>query len=159
MFWYGKKPSEQAVLELFVKGPYLYLFITIFILVFILPWFTMIWNPVRRSIWGPPILAASVLLGTLLDRIRLYVASWDVAGKNMVSQLEMKMSEVPTKIPAPEIADIFIMVGFIGGSILTFMLATRLIPAINLWEQKEMLLYKAEVQFHRTKVTIMGKSR
>jgi len=159
VFWYGKKPSEQAVLELFVKGPYLYLFITIFILVFILPWFTMIWNPVRRSIWGPPILAASVLLGTLLDRIRLYVASWDVAGKNMVSQLEMKMSEVPTKIPAPEIADIFIMVGFIGGSILTFMLATRLIPAINLWEQKEMLLYKAEVQFHRTKVTIMGKSR
>ena len=51
------------------------------------------------------------------------------------------------------------MVGFIGGSILTFMLATRLIPAINLWEQKEMLLYKAEVKFHRTKVTVMGKSR
>ena len=104
-------------------------------------------------------MATSVLLGTLLDRIRLYVASWDVAGKNMVSQLEMEMREVPTKIPSPEYADIFIMVGFIGGSILTFMLATRLIPVVNLWEQKEMLLYKAEVQFHRTKVMVMGKPR
>lgn len=159
VFWYGGKPSEQAVLELLVKGPYLYLFITIFILVFILPWFTMIWNPVRRSVWGPPILATSILLGTLLDRIRLYVASWDVAGKNFANQLEMKMHDVPTKIPAPEYADILIIVGFISGSIFIFMLATRLIPAVNIWEQKEMLLYKAEVQFHRTKVMVMGKSR
>jgi hypothetical protein len=51
------------------------------------------------------------------------------------------------------------MVRFIAGSILIFMLATRLIPAVNLWEQKEMLLYKAEIQFHRTKVTVMGKPR
>jgi molybdopterin-containing oxidoreductase family membrane subunit len=159
VFWYGGKPSEQAVLELLVKGPYLYLFITIFILVFILPWFTMIWNPVRRSVWGPAILATSVLIGTLLDRIRLYVASWDVAGRSMAKELEMKMQDVPTKIQTPGYEDIFIMVGFIAGSILIFMLATRLIPAVNLWEQKEMLLYKAEIQFHRTKVTVMGKPR
>ena len=161
VFWYGKKPSEQAVLELLVKGPYLYLFITIFVLVFILPWFTMIWNPVRRSVWGPPILATSVLIGTLLDRIRLYVGAWDVAGKSemMEDMMKMKMSEVPTAIPTPHVADIFVIVGFIGGSILTFMLATRLIPVVNIWERKEMLLYKAEVQFHRTKVMVMGKPR
>jgi Ni/Fe-hydrogenase subunit HybB-like protein len=119
----------------------------------------MIWNPVRRSVWGPAILATSVLIGTLLDRIRLYVASWDVAGRSMAKELEMKMQDVPTKIQTPGYEDIFIMVGFIAGSILIFMLATRLIPAVNLWEQKEMLLYKAEIQFHRTKVTVMGKPR
>ena len=69
------------------------------------------------------------------------------------------VSEVPTNIPTPHVADIFVIIGFIGGSILTFMLATRLIPAVNIWEQKEMLLYKAEVQFHRTKVMVMGKPR
>ena len=101
------------------------------------------------------------MIGTLLDRVRLYVGAWDVAGKSsmMEDMMYMKMSEVPTKIPTPQIADIFVIVGFIGGSILVFMLATRLIPAVNIWEQKEMLLYKAEVQFHRTKVMVMGKSR
>ena len=161
VLWYGKKPSEQAVLELLVKGPYLYLFITIFLLVFILPWFTMIWNPVRRSVWGPPILAASILVGTLLDRIRLYVGAWDVAEKSnmMKSMLHMEMEEVPGTIPSLGYTDAFVIVGFISGSVLIFMLATRLIPAINIWERKEMLLYKAEVQFHRTKVMVMGKPR
>ena len=120
----------------------------------------MIWNPVRRSTWGPPIIAVSVLIGTFLDRIRLYVGAWDVAGSsNIVSQLEMKMTEVPSKIPAPDVGDIFLIVGFIGGSILVFMFATRIIPAVNIWEQKEMLLYEGEEQFHRTKVKVMGKPR
>ena len=160
VLWYGKKPSEQAVLELLVKGPYLYMFIAIFILVFIFPWFTMIWNPVRRSTWGPPIIAVSVLIGTFLDRVRLYVGAWDVAGSSkIVSQLEMKMTEVPSKIPVPDIGDIFLILGFIGGSVLVFMFATRIIPAVNIWEQKEILLYEAEEQFHRTKVKVMGKPR
>ena len=160
VLWYGKKPSEQAVLELLVKGPYLYMFIAIFILVFIFPWFTMIWNPVRRSTWGPPIIAVSVLIGTFLDRVRLYVGAWDVAGSSkIVSQLEMKMTEVPSKIPVPEVGDIFLIIGFIGGSVLVFMFATRIIPAVNIWEQKEILLYEAEEQFHRTKVKVMGKPR
>ena len=121
----------------------------------------MIWNPVRRSVWGPPILAGSILVGTLLDRIRLYVGAWDVAEKSemMHSMMHMEMEEVPGTIPSLGIADAFVIVGFIAGSVLIFMLATRLIPAINIWERKEMLLYKAEVQFHRTKVMVMGKPR
>ena len=73
--------------------------------------------------------------------------------------LQMELSEVPEKIPTPDIADMFLIVGFIGGSIFLFMMATRLLPAINIWEQKELLLYKAEIQYHRTKVTVLGKSR
>ena len=69
------------------------------------------------------------------------------------------MSEVPDKIIAPGIADIFLIVGFIGGSIFIFMMASRLIPVMNIWEQKEFLLYKAEVQYHRAKVLVLGKPR
>jgi hypothetical protein len=39
------------------------------------------------------------------------------------------------------------------------MMATRLIPLVNIWEQKELLLYNAEIKFHRTKVRVMGKPR
>ncbi|MCL0054508.1 hypothetical protein M1N56_01370 [Dehalococcoidia bacterium] len=159
LYWYGKKPSEISVLELLIKGPYREIFIAEFLLVFIIPWFTMIWNPIRRSIWGPTLIAVSILCGTLLDRIRLYVGAWDVAGRDFASMYQMKLSEVPVKIPTPDVADIFLIVGFIGGSIFLFMMATRLLPAINVWEQKELLLYKAEIQYHRTRVTVLGKSR
>jgi hypothetical protein len=87
------------------------------------------------------------------------VGAWDVAGRDFASMYQMKLSEVPVKIPTPDVADIFLIVGFIGGSIFLFMMATRLLPAINVWEQKELLLYKAEIQYHRTKVTVLGKSR
>tara|TARA_B100000745_G_scaffold2187_1_gene1822 strand:- start:24391 stop:25860 length:1470 start_codon:yes stop_codon:yes gene_type:complete len=159
LFWYAKKPSELSLLELLIAGPYRIMFIAEFLLVFIIPWFSMIWNPVRRSVWGPAVIAVSVLLGTLLDRIRLYVASWDVASRDFASMLEMEMHEVPEKIVTPAIADIFLIVGFIGGSIFIFMLASRLMPVMNIWEQKEFLLYKAEAQYHRVKVVVLGKSR
>ena len=53
ILWYGKKPSEQAVLQLIMVGPYLPAFYAAFILSFVVPLFTMIWNPLRKSIWGP----------------------------------------------------------------------------------------------------------
>ena len=159
LFWYAKRPNEVAVLELLVKGPYREMFIATFLLVFIFPWFTMIWNPVRRSIWGPSMIAVAVLIGTLLDRIRLYVGAWDVASINTASMMEMKLNEVPDKIPAPQIWDVFMIIGFIGASVFIYMMATRLIPTVNVWEQKEYLLYRAEVQFHRVKVLVLGKAR
>ena len=159
LFWYAKRPNEVAVLELLVKGPYREMFIATFLLVFIFPWFTMIWNPVRRSIWGPSMIAVAVLIGTLLDRIRLYVGAWDVASINTASMMEMKLSEVPDKIPAPQIWDVFMIIGLIGASVFIYMMATRLIPTVNVWEQKEYLLYRAEVQFHRVKVLVLGKAR
>ena len=73
--------------------------------------------------------------------------------------MEMKLSEVPDKIPAPQIWDVFMIIGFIGASVFIYMMATRLIPTVNVWEQKEYLLYRAEVQFHRVKVLVLGKAR
>jgi Ni/Fe-hydrogenase subunit HybB-like protein len=187
VFWYGKKPSEQALVELLVKGPYLYMFLVEFLLVFIIPWWTMIWNPFRRSIWGPSIIAISVLVGTFLDRIRLNVASWDVAGitarkfnenngeftsdfpREMM--LNMRLPENPTVIKefvgldipinavGPGAIDVLVILGFISGAIFLYMMATRLIPLVNIWEQKELLLYNAEIKFHLTKVRVMGKPR
>ena len=51
------------------------------------------------------------------------------------------------------------ILGFVSGAVFLYMMASRLIPVINIWEQKELLLYNAEVQFHRAKVKVMGKPR
>ena len=55
------------------------------------------------------------------------------------------------------IFNIFIVLGVIGGSILVYLLVSRLIPPINIWEQKELVLYKIHKPFHRTKVLVLGK--
>ena len=158
VLWYGKRPNEQAALKLMMFGPYLPAFYAVFIMNFIVPLFTMMWNPLRRSVWGPPLIAGSVLIGTFFDRIRLYVAAYSVPGIGdpSVDKHELSLDAIP-KAHLPDVWDVFLILGMISGSILVFMLATRVIPVINIWEQTELLLYKVHKPFHRTKVIVLGK--
>ncbi len=152
ILWYGSKPSQESVLELLMVGPYQPAFMAAFVLLFIVPMFTMMWNRVRRSLWGPPLLATSVLIGSFFDRIRVYVPAYQVAADEDKHELQA----IPVA-NMPDVADVFIMLGIIGGSIFVYLLATKVIPAVNLWEQKELLLYSVHKRFHRTEVHIMGK--
>ena len=52
VLWYGKKPYEQAVIDLLFTGPYLWIFMATFLMCFVIPLWTLVWNPVRRSLWG-----------------------------------------------------------------------------------------------------------
>ncbi len=152
VLWYGAKPSERSVLELIMVGPYQVVFITAFILVFITPFFALIWNPVRRSIWGPTIIAGIVLIGTMLDKIRIYVPAFSVADQSSQHELH----HIPAAI-APGLPDILIWIGAISGSVLIYLIASRIFPPISIWEQKEVLLYKIHKRFHRTEVMVLGK--
>ena len=151
VLWYGSKPNEEAVLELLVIGPYLPIFLAVFMLVFVVPLFTMMWNPLRKSIWGPTIIAVSILVGTLLDRIRLYVAAFSVE-----ERAGHELHEIPGAV-LPEAPDLMILVGGIAGAVLVYMLASKVFPAVNIWEQKELLLYQVHKKFHRTEVQVLGK--
>ena len=155
VLWYGKKPNEQAALQMIMIGPYLPAFFASFILNFIVPLFTMMWNPLRKSTWGPPLIAISVLFGILFDRIRLYVAAYSIPDE-FSSAHALPLDRIPAA-HMPDIADIFIILGAISGSILLYMLAAKLIPPVNIWEQKELLLYKVHKKFHRTEVMVLGK--
>ena len=160
VYWYGRKPNELAVLELLIHGPYIWVFFAVFMLNFVIPLWTLVWNPVRHSLWGPPIIAVSVLVGTFLDRIRLFVAAYSVEGIGNPSydKREMEPGHVPSTI-MPEIWDVFIMLGVVGAIILVYMLAARLFPIVNFWEQRELQLYdQGHVQNHRGHVRVMGKS-
>lgn len=153
VFWYGKKPNEQFVLTLFVSGPYVWVFFVTFATVFLIPMWTMIWNPVRRSEWGPPIIAVSVLIGTFLDRIRLFVASYSVSGNSGDIH---SVPGVPS-FHGPDGIDVLIIVGALGGAVFLFLLMSRVFPIMNIWEQRELTLYKRHKKFHRTEVLVLGK--
>ena len=109
-------------------------------------------EPGAQSLWGPPLLATSVLIGSFFDRIRVYVPGYQVAADEDKHELQA----IPVA-NMPDVADVFIMLGIIGASIFVYLLATKVIPAVNLWEQKELLLYSVHKRFHRTEVHIMGK--
>ena len=158
ILWYGKKPNEQAVIQLLMTGPYLRVFMAVFVLNFLVPMWTMMWNPLRKSLWGPPIIAGSVLIGTFLDRIRLYVAAYSVDGIGVpaIDKHALDIDNLPAAV-TPGVADVFIMLGFVGGALLLYLLASRIFPILSIWEQRELLMYKIHKTFHRTEVMILGK--
>ena len=153
VLWYGKKPNEQAAIELLMKGPYRAPFIAAFVLNFIVPFLAMMWSPVRKSIWGPTLIATGVLIGTLFDRIRIYVAAFSVAGMGDKHELH----DIEKGAVLPELPDVLIWIGALAGSVLVYMLAAKVFPVVNIWEQKELLLYKVHKPFHRTEVLVLGK--
>ena len=159
VLWYGKKPNEQAVLELLMVGPYLPAFMMSFVFNFVVPLFTLIWNPLRRSIWGPTLIAFSVLIGTFFDRVRLYVAAYSIPGIGdpNVHKHELHLEDVKLLGNLPDMADIFIIIGGLAGVILMYLLVSKLIPVVNIWEQRELLLYKVHKPFHRAEVMVLGK--
>ena len=154
VFWYGAKPGEQGVLELLTVGPYLPVFMAVFVLIFLIPMFTMMWNPVRTSVWGPTIIAVSVLVGALLDKIRFYVPAYSVT--DMEDKHTLLVGQVPAAV-MPEAADFMIWVGALAGVALSYILASKLIPAVSIWEQTELLLYKVHTKFHRAEFLVLGK--
>ena len=169
VLWYGKMPFEQAVIELLITGPYLWIFMATFMLVFVIPLWTLVWNPVRHSLWGPPIIAVSVLAGLFLDRVRMFVAAYSVPGIGNPDghpdihmqhglKFSMDMAHLPETV-YPQVWDVFIMLGAVGLMVLAYLFASRLFPIMNFWEQRELQLYdKGHVPYHRGHVRIMGKS-
>jgi molybdopterin-containing oxidoreductase family membrane subunit len=151
--WYGRTPEEQQLLTLFMFGPYLWLFVLSFGLNFVLPFLLLIWNPIRVSIAGPTAVSVLVVLGNFVDRVRIYVPSWSVAGP-----VGQSIEQIP---PAhyPQPADVLIVLGAIALAVLLYLLALRLIPAISVWEYKQGLLLSGERAFVRTDLRVIAKPR
>ena len=161
VFWYGRTPVEQNVLHLFMVGPYKPLFLTTFALNFLVPFVFLIWSPIRRSILGPTLISCSVLIGTLLDRIRIYVASYSVGLDGQEGQIDLHLSpaEFAQKITAtlPGVGDVMMVVGAIAGAVLVYLLAIKIIPVINIWEIKQTILLQQVRSLNKVELKVVGK--
>lgn len=151
IFWYGRTPREINVLKLLMAETYRWPFILSFAMNFALPLLILMWNPIRRSIAGPTVVACIVLVGNLIDRIRLISAGFSVPD---ISQHELH--EVPAAY-IPSILDVLVLAGAIGGAVALVLLAARILPFPSIWEVTGGLWLRKHLPYKHARVIVVGK--
>jgi molybdopterin-containing oxidoreductase family membrane subunit len=159
IFWYGRQPVELAIIKLFFAESYRFPWAMAASLNFGVPFLLLIWNAARKSMIVPTIVACSILLGTFFDRIRIYVASFSVADVR-ADALHTLHAEPLLENPPPHLpgtADVFMILGGLGGAIFLIMLAMKFFPPISIWEVTEGMLYRKKRRFLKREIMVMGK--
>ena len=162
-FWYGRLPAEQSVIKLVMMESYRTAFLLNFFFSFIIPFGLLLWNGVRKSIIGPTIAGASVVLGTFFMMVRLYVPAFNIPqsdmGAHSLSDFPAAAGEIaPQLLPVtPDVWDVFIILGGLGAIAFIYLLGTKLLPVMSMWETKEGLLYMVYRPFMKGRYMVLGK--
>ena len=127
------------------------LFLGNFVFSFVTPFLMLIWNPLRRSDWGPTLAGCSALFGSLLFNLRTFGAAF-----NTGEHFEFALSRVPAAV-WPDLWDIFIILGGLGLVALVYLLAAKVIPLMSIWEVKEGALYQKMDTFIRGEYMVLAK--
>ncbi len=153
-FWYGRVEIEQNVIKYLITDTYAIIFLLNLSFSFALPFAVLLWNPVRRTAWGPALAGVLVLFGGLMFNIRIFVGSANAApGSNLYRPF---MEHIPAPV-YPDVWDVFMVVGGLGAVIFLYLAATKLMPLISIWEMKEGTLYQKWGKFLRGEYLILGK--
>ena len=157
-FWYGRKPEEQENVKYLMVGTYALPFYLNIFGNFLIPFAMLIWNHVRRCVIGPTIAACFILVGTLFMMIRFYVPASSITDLGVHSIVTTRASH-PEELAAiwPGALDILLILGGISGALLIFLLGTRLLPVLSVWEIKEGLLYQVMRPLIRGRYLVLGK--
>ncbi|HLH24413.1 MAG TPA: hypothetical protein VK066_17970 [Chloroflexota bacterium] len=150
-YWYGRQPREQWLLGLLMFRSYVVPFALAFGLCCVVPFLLLLWNPIRGNIKGATVAAAIVLVGVLADRVRMYVAAWQVAGPVGQGQGDLPPMHLPGLL------DVLVVLGMPAAVLLLYLLALRLVPAVSLWEYRRDRLLRVEREYIRTKVAVIAK--
>ena len=135
-YWYGRLEFEQNIIRYVFVQPYLPLFLANMLFSFLTPFLMLIWNPLRRSDWGPTLAGCSALLGSLLFNLRTFGAAF-----NTGEHYEFALSRVPAAV-WPDLWDICIIIGALGLVALVYLIAAKLLPLMSIWEIKEGAKYQ-----------------
>ena len=153
-FWYGRLEIEQNIIKYLVTDTYAIIFLLNLIFSFAAPFAVLLWNPVRRSAWGPALAGVLVLFGGLMFNIRIFVGAANAApGADLYKPI---MERVPAPV-YPDIFDVFMVIGGLGAAAFIYLLSTRVLPVISLWEVKEGALYQKWGKLIRGEYLILGK--
>jgi hypothetical protein len=97
-----------------------------------------------------------VIIGLLLDRIRIYVTSWAVPPEHIHDKY---LVDVANTVPTvwPDVFDIFIILGGIGAAALVVLLVFRAIPIVSVWQMQEYHLLSKPVKYIRGHGVLVAK--
>ncbi len=135
-------------------GQYLPVFIFTFLFVCIIPFFCLTLDFIRKSFYGPPIIAVSVLIGNFLDRFRHYGSAYSL--DRTIDHATHRLATLPD-IAIPNIVDIMVIFGAISLPIFLILFITKYVPAISIWENREYVLYGSHEKYYKTEVLVEGK--
>jgi molybdopterin-containing oxidoreductase family membrane subunit len=153
VFWYGRTYSDQAWVDLLIRGPLIWAFIPALFMCFLVPWWWLVWNRVRTSVTGPAIGSVIVLVGLLLDRIRLYVSAWSVPPERIHERF---LTVIPGTV-WPDVFDYFIILGGISAAALVALTVFRILPVVSIWQMQEYQLLSKPVKFIRGHGVLVAK--
>ncbi len=157
-FWYGRKPEEQANINFLMVEAYAFPFYMNMFGNFLIPFGMLIWNHVRRCIIGPTIASCFILVGTLFMMIRFYVPASSIEDLGVHSIVQTAEAHPEQLAPIwPGGLDILFILGGISGALFIFLLGTRLLPVLSVWEIKEGLLYQVMRPLIRGRYLVLGK--
>jgi hypothetical protein len=150
-YWYGRLVVEQNIIKYLFSQSYGGVFLANLALSFAIPFLILLWNPVRRSAWGPPLAGLSAAAGALMFSVRVFVG-----GANSGNIFAAFLDHVPAAV-YPDVWDIFMVVGGIGGAAFVYLAATKFLPVLSVWEVKEGALYQKMARFIRGEYLVLGK--
>jgi Ni/Fe-hydrogenase subunit HybB-like protein len=122
--WYGNNPSEMAVFWVTQTGSYSPLFWTMVLCNFLIP-FPILAIKKLRTIAGTVIASCAVVIGMWLERFLIIVPS-----------LSHKYLPYSWGTYRPTWVEITITVGTFAGMALLYMIFSKLVPIISIWELK-----------------------
>ncbi len=152
LVWYARLPGEIAAMQVNVAQVYGIAFAIAGICHFGIPFCCLIFNPLRRRMHLLALVAVVALIGSLADRVRLFVPA--------ISNLEVTghgpLDPLPTAV-WPSIDDILFFVGWVGLLAFAYLFTARWIPLLSNWELREGALYRGEAEYGRAKFLLMAK--
>ena len=122
--WYGNGPAENTVLWATQRGPYAILFWVMVICNFIIP-FPILAIKKLRTITGTVIASFAIVVGMWLERYLIIVPS-----------LARKYLPYSWGTYWPRWPEITITVGTFAGMVLLYLLFSKVVPIISMWELK-----------------------
>ena len=150
-FWYGRLEVESSILRYLMFESYSVIFWTNVLFSFFIPFALMVWNPIRKTAWGPALAGLSALVGGFLFSIRIFVGSF-----NAGDIYALALSKVPPPV-FPDIWDVFMVLGLIGVPLLVYLISIKLLPVMSIWEIKEGSMYQKMDKLFRGEYLVVAK--
>ena len=154
-FWYGRMPIEQEVIKLLMFESYRTAFLLNIFFSFLIPFGMLIWNPVRKSILGPTIAGASVVIGAFFMMVRVYVPAFRIEDVTAHALMDVPREQLLPVLP--DVWDYLIIIGGIAGAALIYILGSKILSVMSIWETKEGLQYLVVRPFMRGRYRVIGK--